>query len=156
MWSLGLTGPRAMCLPIASSLVLCIGLYVQASFLLHVVDCVGCQYCSRRLKRYLCLHFPLGKFMEGFGPALIMPCLQIWWGYVAVVGTGMWKRVTVTGDHIRTRTEVIGRGAVFKVTEMKVALGQKQMSSELTWAILDHSLSPNVLGLISPIKRPEK
>lgn len=36
------------------------------------------------------------------------------------------------------------------------ALGPTQMSAALAWAVLGHSLSPNGLRALSPIKRPEK
>lgn len=55
--------------------------------------------------------------MKGFGPALVISCLQTWGMYVKEVGISMWKGVTVTGDPIGTVG--IGRGAVFKLTKTK-------------------------------------
>lgn len=39
-------------------------------FLLHVVDCLACHYHNWRVKKSLCLHFPLGKFMVGLWSCL--------------------------------------------------------------------------------------
>lgn len=79
-------------------------------FLLHVVVCLACHYHNWRVKRSLCLHFLLGKFMVGLWSCLSYILSPDLVSICSMGGDRYVKGVPVIGDPIKALG--IGRGAV--------------------------------------------